>query len=205
MRPLAKTAKFWRCANSAPRRPTEPLPASHHNTSVESKNIFFWILYWSHTKPSGSFPLQETMKPWASAPHADNLCKIWTRSAPISKSYDRDKFYIVFLKENDLKNRDFREKKFCKKSMNSYFFSWGNPRSRPGLAYPTENCMEKTKNSTEKLDPKVVTCGRHVITFVKLKPWKTANTARNEVNYLKQKTVFNSHPLQQIGRGVACI
>ena len=98
VRPLAKTAKFWRCANSAPRRPTEPLPASHHNTSVESKNIFFWILYWSHTKPSGSFPLQETMKPWASAPHADNLCKIWTRSAPISKSYDRNKLYIVFSK-----------------------------------------------------------------------------------------------------------
>ena len=98
VRPLAKTAKFWRCANSAPRRPTEPLAASHHNTSVESKNIFFWILYWSHTKPSGSFPFQETMKPWASAPHADNLCKIWTRSAPISKSYDRNKLYIVFFK-----------------------------------------------------------------------------------------------------------
>ena len=33
---------------------------------------------------------------------------------------------------------------------------------------------------------------------IKLKPGKTANTARNEVNYLKQKTIFNSHPLQQI-------
>ena len=63
-------------------------------------------------------------------------------------------FPIVFLKENDSKNRDFREKRNCKKSMNSYFFSWGNPRSRPGLAYPTENCMEKAKNSIEKLDPK---------------------------------------------------
>ena len=106
VRPLAKTAKFWRCANSAPRRPTEPLPASHHNTSVESKNIFFWILYWSHTKPSGSFPLQETMKPWASAPHADNLCKIWTRSEPISPRYEKNVFPIVFLKGKELKHEN---------------------------------------------------------------------------------------------------
>ena len=101
LRPLAKTAKFWRCANSAPRRPTEPLPASHHNTSVESKNIFFWILYWSHTKPSGSFPLQETRDDviiaayelrsfiWAPLPHCARsfshvfACshKGWTRSS----------------------------------------------------------------------------------------------------------------------------
>ena len=58
---------------------------------------------------------------------------IWTRT-------NRNKFPIVFLNENDSKNRDFREKFFFKKSMKSYFFSSGGPRSRPALALSTENC-----------------------------------------------------------------
>ena len=62
---------------------------------------------------------------------------------------------IVFIKENDSKNRDFREKKFCKGSMNSYFFSWGNPRSRPDLVYLTEMIkkmrFKKSKNASKKI------------------------------------------------------
>ena len=72
----------------------------------------------------------------------------------IWKRTNRNQFPIVFLKENDSKNRDFREKIFFKKSMNSYFFSSGGPRSRPDLALSTENCIEKAKIAIEKLDPK---------------------------------------------------
>ena len=72
----------------------------------------------------------------------------------IWKRTNRNQFPIVFLKENDSTNRDFREKFFFKKSMNSYFFSSGGPRSRPDLALSTENCREKAKIAIEKLDPK---------------------------------------------------
>ena len=50
------------------------------------------------------------------------LCKSWARLEPISKSYARNKFYIVFLKENHPKFRDFRPTFFRKKTSPLAFF-----------------------------------------------------------------------------------
>ena len=61
----------------------------------------------------------------------------------ISPRSEKKLLSIVFIKKNALKNRDLREF-FKKKSMNSYFFAWGNPSSRPDLAPSTEIGRENT-------------------------------------------------------------
>ena len=51
-------------------------------------------------------------------------------------------FTLFLLKKTTQKIAIFGKTFFQKKSMNSYFFSWGTPRSRPDLAYLTEICEE---------------------------------------------------------------
>ena len=70
------------------------------------------------------------------------LCKSWARLEPISKSYARNKFYIVFLKENHPKFCDFRPTFFRQKNVSPCFFSTGFARSRRKLVVPEEK-MQK--------------------------------------------------------------
>ena len=64
------------------------------------------------------------------------------------------RFLLFLLRKTSEKIAIFEKNTFCKKSMKSYFFSSGGPRSRPDLAYSTEYCIKKAKISIEKLDPK---------------------------------------------------
>ena len=64
--------------------------------------------------------------------------------------------FHIFIKENDSKFRDFEMNFFRLKSIKLRLFSLRTPRSRLNIAYSSENCTKKLKNSIEKVDPKSI-------------------------------------------------